>query len=121
MLTAHRVVGSLTAVRFRAGALRCAARSGEHSGEGAAGTRSTGVKRARRWDRARRAGRLPVCAGQRRASATSRAASTTRGPTRSGTESASMTTPTLPSTPVTPIRGAAAPLAPASSSPWVRV
>ena len=32
-----------------------------------------------------------------------------------------MTTPTLPSTPVTPIRGAAAPLAPASNSPCVSV
>ncbi|MCO6736439.1 hypothetical protein KQH31_08895, partial [Streptomyces sp. CHA15] len=35
----------------------------------------------------------------RRAAATARAAPTTRGPTRSGTASDSMTTPTLPSIP----------------------
>ncbi len=45
-----------------------------------------------------------LSATQRSASATSRAASTTLGPTRSGTASASITTPTLPSTPVTPSR-----------------
>jgi len=57
--------------------------------------------------------------GYLRASETSVAASTTRNPTRSGTESESITTPTLPSIPGTPRSGAAAPLAPASSSPAV--